>query len=457
MFDIFYINHGNPEADVNFKKLQENLPHICKTRFFGNYLKTLHRLSQKTCTKYFWAVSSICDYKDFDFKWEPVPWEDKQLHVFCTEGQKFGDTFFVNRNKLNHQLFSKILKRTVYAPSDPNNITLERLEYYKDVNWHTEFNIKRVKYPTVYYGSNITALETIKKYNPKGHMYFWCIDESAKIIHKPECNPTLWEKPKLHVFEQEGGVLLVPRDAKQTVSKQLYDYDNILRHNQHISTPKPQDIVFISNGEKNADSNLQLLRKWGKKTCFHVDGINGRSAAYKAAAKKSTTPWFFAVFAKCEVVPEFNFSFQPDVLREPCHYIFHAKNPLNGLEYGHQAVILYNKKLVLSTDDPGLDFTLSMPHTVIPELSCIARYNTDEFSTWRTAFREVIKLKADNTIESQARLNTWLTIADGNFAEWSIKGSVDGVEYFEKVKGEHDKLMLSFEWIWLKEYFNSLQ
>jgi hypothetical protein len=32
-------------------------------------------------------------------------------------------------------------------------------------------------------------------------------------------------------------------------------------------------------------------------------------------------------------------------MQEPKHYIFHARNPVNGLVYGHQAMIAYNREL----------------------------------------------------------------------------------------------------------------
>jgi hypothetical protein len=79
--------------------------------------------------------------------------------------------------------------------------------------------------------------------------------------------------------------------------------------------------------------------------------------------------------------------------------------------------------------------------------------------TWRTAFREVIKLiddvKKTNSIESQYRLDTWLNEAEGLNAEWSILGSKDAKEYYEQVDGNYDKLMLTYDWTWLKDYYNS--
>ena len=125
---------------------------------------------------------------------------------------------------------------------------------------------------------------------------------------------------------------------------------------------------------------------------------------------RSTTPWFLAVFAKLEVNPEFDWSWQPDRLQEPKHYIFHAQNPVNELVYGHQAMIAYNKNLVLKNTAPGLDFTLDQAHEVVPILSGTAWYANNPWTAWRTAFRECIKLRHSlPDVENEYRLNQWLT------------------------------------------------
>ena len=129
---------------------------------------------------------------------------------------------------------------------------------------------------------------------------------------------------------------------------------------------------------------------------------------------------------------------------------------MNGLVYGHQAMIAYNKHLVLENTDPGLDFTLSQSHEVVPVISGTAHYNQDPWTTWRTAFREVLKLKhffmTTPTVETEFRLNKWSTVAQGNHAKWSILGAQDAIEYYESVGGDYAKLKLSFEWSWLKQY-----
>jgi hypothetical protein len=60
------------------------------------------------------------------------------------------------------------------------------------------------------------------------------------------------------------------------------------------------------------------------------------------------------------------------------------------------------------------------------------------------------------TIETEHRLNTWLTVATGDFAEWSLRGATDAVDYHTEVNGNYEKLMFSFEWAWLNNRFNLL-
>ncbi|NDB86044.1 MAG: hypothetical protein EB127_25590, partial [Alphaproteobacteria bacterium] len=177
---------------------------------------------------------------------------------------------------------------------------------------------------------------------------------------------------------------------------------------------------------------------------------------YHRAAEASNTPWMFTVFAKLKVNEKFDFSWQPDRLQVPKHYIFNALNPVNNLVYGHQAMIAYNKRLMLNNTGKGLDFTLDDEHEVVDMLSGTANFNTDRFSAWRTAFREVIKLKSDYKDISFDRLNTWLTIAQGDFASDCLLGAKDGVAFYDQVKGDPDQLKLSYEWVWLKSYYDEI-
>jgi hypothetical protein len=117
-------------------------------------------------------------------------------------------------------------------------------------------------------------------------------------------------------------------------------------------------------------------------------------------------------------------------------------------------MIAYNKKITLANNGTGLDFTLDNEHEVVEMNSGIAMYNTDEFSTWRTSFREAIKLRADENQASKDRLDAWLNKGEGDFAQYSIQGAQHAVEYYESVNGDLNKLRLSYDWPWLKEYFS---
>ena len=269
----------------------------------------------------------------------------------------------------------------------------------------------------------------------------------------------MWNKRAFYTFNAAGSISIAPRDIQADLGTQIYDYPYIIKQKDAFLPPKPLDIIYISNGEPDAERWYNHLVNVTQRPVKRVLNVNGRMAAYKAAAELSETPWFFTVFAKLEVVENFDWTWQPDWLQEPKHYIFNSRNPVNGLEYGHMGVIAYNKQLVLETNESGLDFTLSKAHAVVPVLSAIAHYNTTPELTWRTAFREVIKLVDDvnktGSVESSYRMTTWLSQAEGLYAEWSIQGAKDAVEYYDEVAGDYTELMRSFEWAWLREYYSN--
>jgi hypothetical protein len=277
-------------------------------------------------------------------------------------------------------------------------------------------------------------------------------------------DPCLWHAKDREVtaITRNGGVSVVPREIKAHLKTQIYDYPYINRGNSRDFLEEPLNIIFISNGEPDEELMYHHTEYMTNSDVTWIRGVNGRTAAYQAAAHASTTPWFFAVFAKLEVAgssfPWYNW--QPDRWQQPKHYIFNARNPVNGLEYGHQGMIAYNKNLVLENNSPGIDFTLSQPHESVPILSGTARFNQDPWMTWRTAFREVVKLihfnETQPTVETTHRLKVWLTQAEGEYAEWCLRGANDAAVYYNEVTGEYDKLMLSFDWPWLRARFDQL-
>jgi len=436
LHDIYYVDHGNINTSIGAVKQRYSA--LKTTRYVNTYLDTFKRIMSTARTEYVWIISSLCDYSRFDFSWQPEPWQREMIHVFPSANQARGDTFYIHVESFKQQM-----------------VELDILDWFNVINYCDEQRVPRLPIPYVTYKGD--DLISVIKSHEFQHPYTWFTPYIRDITY----NPSIWgEKDKKIVsFSGRNSTVLVPREAKNYINTQAYDYPYVSKMNMILDTPL--DIVYISNGEPDAErwhKHLLDCVDPGRRVVHRVANVDGRAAAYKAAADLSKTPWFFAVFAKIEVNPEFDWDWQPDMLQEPKHYIFHSRNPVNGLEYGHMGVIAYNKRLVLDTDEHGLDFTLSKPHAVVPVLSATAHYNTTPELTWRTAFREVIKLKDDvvrtDSIESKHRLNTWLHKADGNCAEWSLIGARDAVEYYDAVEGDYDKLLLSFEWAWLREYWS---
>jgi hypothetical protein len=407
-------------------------------RYFDNYLDTLKRIAKSVPDEheFIWICSSICDYTNFDFTWHPEVWQSSMLHVFPSDGMKFGDTFFMHVPTFKYR-----------------SEKLKLLDWY-DINY-MDVTVPRRPLPVIKHDYD-THIEAIKTIDFPGPLAVYTTNEFDNRYIPPV---PLWrEKVKTIVPLSEGAsVAVIPKTAVPYIKTQAYDYPYIDRTQRHLYNDKLLDIVFIDNGERNAEHNYLHL-KWAAEranniTIHRSSGVNGRVAAYRAAAELSTTPWFFAVFAKLHVNKDFDWTWQPDRLQEPKHYIFHAFNPNNGLTYGHQAMIAYNKKLVLENTAPGLDFTLDQAHEVVPIVSGTAEYIDTKWSAWRTAFRECIKLKCNSDVESQYRLNKWLTVAMGQpNGQYSIYGAEDAVEYYDSVNGEFSKLKKSYDWEWLASY-----
>ena len=426
LHDICIMNMGDRPGNVEY--LTDKFPHARIIRYYNNHLDTIKRCVSKATSKFIWVISSCCDYTDFDFRFVPPPWEEKQIHCWASGSQKFGDTFLIPVEEFKAQ----------------SNIEL--LEWYYEINWH-ENGVPRFPFFQLDADSeDITG--KVRQVEFGIYPYVW-------INGTADYDPQLWKNRQIHTFNRSNSVALVPAEVRGQIGAEMYDYPHILKHQTGANEQKPLDIVYVSNGEPDAERWYEHLCKCAGREVRRVSNVPGRMAAYKAAANMSDTPWFFAVFAKFEVDPGFDWNWQPDYLQEPKHYIFRAKNPVNGLEYGHMSVLAYNKRLTLDTHESGLDFTLSKPHCVIPVLSGVAHYNVNPWTTWRTAFREVLKLKNDQeNIDSKFRLKVWSTTAAGPNAEWSLKGAADAIAYYDEVNGEFEKLMLSYDWPWLRARFD---
>lgn len=228
-----------------------------------------------------------------------------------------------------------------------------------------------------------------------------------------------------------------------------------------IVTPlfEPLDVVFISYNEDNAEENWQRVLEFAP-YAQRVDGVKGIMAAHKAAAELCETDMFFVVDGDAYLEDDWSFNFQPGIFDRDCAYIWHSRNPINGLTYGNGGVKLLPRAYVLHRKTwTTLDFstTVTKKLKVIEEVSNTNRFNTSEYATWRSAFRECVKLcynmiyDSDNS-EHEERYNDWLTKGSNKpFGEYAQLGAQHAREFIDNARPDQLKNINDEEWL-LKEY-----
>lgn len=222
------------------------------------------------------------------------------------------------------------------------------------------------------------------------------------------------------------------------------------------------DIVFISYGEANADNNWNMLKEQFP-MAKRIKDVKGIHQAHIAAAKKCFTKMFWVVDADAELSTGFNFDYVVDEHNLDTVHVWRSLNPVNDLEYGYGGVKLLPRKLTLNMDLSNPDMTTSISNSfkAMNELSNITAFNCDEFSTWRGAFRECVKLasktiQGQDNAETESRLETWCTVAHelAQFREYALHGAQVGKHFGTANKDDPETLKLINDFDWLKEQYD---
>jgi hypothetical protein len=221
------------------------------------------------------------------------------------------------------------------------------------------------------------------------------------------------------------------------------------------------DIVFISYGETYAEDNWNLLKSRFP-TAKRVDGVKGIHQAHIKAAKKCFTKMFWVVDADAQLIDDFNFDYEVDDYNLETVHVWRSINPINDLIYGYGGVKLLPRKLTINMDTSKADMTtsISTQFKAIEQISNITAFNTDEFSTWRSAFRECAKLSSKSIQgqideETEARLTVWTTKSHGNYSEYALRGAWAGLE-FGLSNGNDIQLINDFDWLYERFRQNTL-
>ena len=212
------------------------------------------------------------------------------------------------------------------------------------------------------------------------------------------------------------------------------------------------DIIFISYNEADANKNFSRLKERFP-LAKHVSGVKGIHQAHIAAAKRSFTPMFWVVDADAIVLDTFNFDYKVTKEEHDIVHVWRSRNPVNGLEYGYGGVKLLPKKLTIDMDITSTDMTMNISTRFksMEEISNITAFNTDPFSTWRSAFRECCKLAVTNNQESLSRLHQWCTINDAvPYGFYAYSGALAGRAYGEKNASNKEALSKINDFTWLE-------
>jgi hypothetical protein len=220
------------------------------------------------------------------------------------------------------------------------------------------------------------------------------------------------------------------------------------------------DIIFISYNEPQADENFARLKArfpYAQK----VSGIKGIHQAHIAAARNAFTKMFWVVDADAQVLDTFNFDHVVSNYDLENVHVWRSRNPINDLEYGYGGVKLLPKSLTQNMDvsKPDMTTSISTLFKAMPEVSNITAFNVDAFNTWKSAFRECVKLASkiidrQDDVDTNYRLNVWCTRGlDRPFGREAIEGAVQGKQYGLENKDNNEALKMINDFDWLRERF----
>lgn len=345
------------------------------------------------------------DTEHWDFSWRPDPYDPPYIHQFGTQWQIDGGPRFVVKGATEVKYHGMPKARALAEMSNWKILNSDIDTTSFDFSWHSSEE-----------------------------------DESSWIFGGDD-----YSAEEMPCLEYMGSSNIVQYNADIKVK---------------MNSVRSLDVVFMSNGESVAEENYNNLCEIAQKYVKRVQNIPNRELAIKECAKISDTDWVLVVPAKLKLYNTFNLAWQPKRTKPQRHFVFYADNPLNGLCYGHMAPVAYNCELVNKTDAYDLDFTMSKAHEIVPLSAGVANFNHDSWTTWRTAFREVIKLKYSTDhgdLEANDRMQVWLNVAHGDFAKFCLAGARDAIQYYCKVNGDLSKLKLTFHWQWLAEYAKQLK
>lgn len=462
-FNHRYIVNNKKEIDIPASFITRQYEVFCIDTY-KEYLEAID-----TCTTdMFWMTSKKIaiapDFK-FDILFDPLngqyDYDRNENHVFIHrdyEKDTYSGVFLLSKNK-------PLTKREVEY-----RFPVHRKEW--DIVASVPPEYEKFTFDTYTDYLNAVASSTTE--------LFWNIPTNVNVdpnfkfslFFGKDDNEYTYDKNINHVFlngEHYDGITLF--STHSVVTEKEFTNRFLLNKKEWdvlASTPKPYDIVFISYNEPFADDNFIRLQSRFPYS-IRVHGVKGIHQAHIEAARLATTEMFWVVDADALIEDSFYFEFEyvpyrnvqsRKVLHSMVH-VWHSKNPVNGLIYGYGGVKFLPKELTMnmSTDTTDMTTSISSKFKLMPAVSNTTFFNTDPFNTWKSAFRECVKLSSkviDGQVddETEQRLSVWCVLnALVPYGFYAYAGALAGRQYGQENAGNKPALSLINDFDWLQTQF----
>jgi hypothetical protein len=448
MYDIFYVSNTVGD-DASWQQLKQRYPTAQRLE----NIKSFDQIKKQAFTKMYWVVwDDIILDDNFNLtEYRATEWDDTYIHVF-KNGEFFDGLCLVPKSlsistrEFTHRFYTAKKEIDILA-SMPKPFDIFNIDTFEDYQ------------------------EALSKSTSE---MFWAIWPEIEVIDTSIfdfyiSHHDVYNRNENHVFkmllngvETYNGLMLLSKN-KLVIRKEINFRFLVTKkeHDRLASQLRLYDIIFISYNEPNADENYsRLLDKFPRAKRVH--GVKGIHQAHIAAAKLAETEMFWVVDGDAVIVKNFNFDHQVSNFERDIVHVWRSSNPINNLEYGYGGVKLLPRKLTLAVDvdTPDMTTSISKRFKAMPEVSNITTFNTDPFNTWKSAFRECVKLSSkviNGQIdeETQARLYFWCKLNTGvEYGTEAYRGAIEGQKYGEENKDNFEALKKINNFDWLMEKYN---
>jgi len=436
-YDFYFYDTGSPNAEENFYDARNTIPWIIRTKTLpkNNYfvLTDNAKLSE-------WFMSKPAIFEE-TVKDATVHWQNRSIvnHLpYITSGVSW-----VGGNKFSFSV-TEVGSTVYHANTAEQAYESGYVEVEKILNGKTL--------------STITSSDRKK-------LLIWA-NIGADVKNGEHSISGARDALRIHLSRLEYAELPIHYEPYNSLQSMFYKtvYKSPHRISGHIKENQASryDIVFISYNEPNAEENWQALKARFPRA-QRVDGVKGIHNAHIEAAKLCTTPMFWVVDGDAKVDEEFKFTYSvPDAELEFVH-VWRSKNPVNDLTYGYGGVKLLPRErtLIMNTNTADMTTSISPYFKPMPLVSNITSFNTDPFNTWKSAFRECVKLSSksidrQHDDETEYRLTQWqFEGANRRYGKYAQMGAKQGQEYGEANAGNAEALKKINDFDWLKEKFEN--